>query len=315
MSPHLPFRPEDVAGQAIGVAEAGAAILHLHARDPATSRPSAAEEHFMAFHGLDELRALPVATVHCALSALADDLGDTHAATPDALVAACFEPIGVAFARLAEAAGGVEGVAPASPAFSTTIGGAGVYVSDLWVARPRRGSGLGRKLLQEAARHDGERWGARFVKLAVYSDNAAAAAFYERADVLTISIHADPVRFYPFFRGHAQERGSGAGRGANRNLPLARGTDDAGNIEALGTALRRVAAFGAGAMVVALGLDVHVDDPFEVLAVSTDGFSRIGAAIAGTGLPLALVQEGGYVSDALGANLTSFLSGFSGARG
>jgi uncharacterized protein (DUF849 family) len=49
MSPHLPFRPEDVAGQAIGVAEAGAAILHLHARDPATSRPSAAEEHFMAF--------------------------------------------------------------------------------------------------------------------------------------------------------------------------------------------------------------------------------------------------------------------------
>jgi len=41
MSPYLPYRPEDIAAQAIEAAEAGAAILHLHARDPETGRPSA----------------------------------------------------------------------------------------------------------------------------------------------------------------------------------------------------------------------------------------------------------------------------------
>jgi acetoin utilization deacetylase AcuC-like enzyme len=66
-------------------------------------------------------------------------------------------------------------------------------------------------------------------------------------------------------------------------------------------------------IVVALGLDAHVDDPFKGLAVTTAGFARIGAAIAGTGLPLVLVQEGGYVSDALGANLTSLLTGVTSA--
>ena len=49
MSPHLPVTPEAIAEQAIGAAKAGAAILHLHARDPADGRPSATREHFMAF--------------------------------------------------------------------------------------------------------------------------------------------------------------------------------------------------------------------------------------------------------------------------
>ena len=40
MSPHLPLTPEDIATQAIAAAEAGAAILHLHARDPVDGRPS-----------------------------------------------------------------------------------------------------------------------------------------------------------------------------------------------------------------------------------------------------------------------------------
>lgn len=48
-SPHLPFAPEDIAAQAIGAAEAGAAILHLHARHPETGRPSADPAHWQAF--------------------------------------------------------------------------------------------------------------------------------------------------------------------------------------------------------------------------------------------------------------------------
>jgi uncharacterized protein (DUF849 family) len=49
MSPYLPVTAEAIAEQAIGAAAAGAAILHLHARDPKNGRPSAAVEHFMAF--------------------------------------------------------------------------------------------------------------------------------------------------------------------------------------------------------------------------------------------------------------------------
>ena len=49
MSPHLPVTADEIASQAIEAAEAGASILHLHARDPETGRPSAAPEHFMGF--------------------------------------------------------------------------------------------------------------------------------------------------------------------------------------------------------------------------------------------------------------------------
>lgn len=49
MSPHLPVTPGQIADQGLAAARAGAAILHLHARDPATGHPSAEPDHFMAF--------------------------------------------------------------------------------------------------------------------------------------------------------------------------------------------------------------------------------------------------------------------------
>ena len=49
MSPHLPVTGEEIARSAIGAAEAGAAILHLHARDPANGRPSADPDHWAGF--------------------------------------------------------------------------------------------------------------------------------------------------------------------------------------------------------------------------------------------------------------------------
>ena len=132
--------------------------------------------------------------------------------------------------------------------------------------------------------------------------------------MLTISIHADPVRFYPFFWGHASERGQGAGLGYNLNLPLPRKAADAAFLDALTAACRRIEACAPEALVVALGLDAFEGDPFGGLSVTTPGFSRIGRAIAGLGLPTVVVQEGGYLCDALGANLTAFLTGF-GDRG
>jgi len=49
MSPHLPITPEQIAESAIGAAEAGAAIVHLHARNPQTGRPDQSPEAFMKF--------------------------------------------------------------------------------------------------------------------------------------------------------------------------------------------------------------------------------------------------------------------------
>ncbi|MBC7142541.1 MAG: histone deacetylase family protein, partial [Rhodobacteraceae bacterium] len=129
----------------------------------------------------------------------------------------------------------------------------------------------------------------------VHHGNGTQGIFYHRRDVLTVSIHADPIRFYPFFWGHAGERGAGEGLGYNLNLPLPRGTDDATYLEALDTGLARIRAFGADVIVVALGLDAHENDPFRGFRVTTPGFARIAARIAGLGLPMLVVQEGGYL--------------------
>ena len=144
----------------------------------------------------------------------------------------------------------------------------------------------------------------------VHHGNGTQGMFYRRRDVLTVSIHADPVRFYPFFWGYAQERGEGDGLGYNLNLPLPRASDDGTFLEALRVALDRIASFGTDALVLSLGLDAHVNDPFQGLAVTTGGFGRIAASIARLRLPTVIVQEGGYLSDDLGVNLTSFLKGW-----
>ena len=144
----------------------------------------------------------------------------------------------------------------------------------------------------------------------LHHGNGTQGVFYARGDVLTVSIHADPERFYPFFWGYASETGEGAGRGANLNLPLPRGTGDAGFLAALDTALAAVAAHGTDALVLALGLDAFEGDPFAGLRVTTPGFARIGAAVAAMDLPTVIVQEGGYLCPELGANLETVLSAF-----
>ncbi|RWC60544.1 histone deacetylase family protein [Mesorhizobium sp.] len=146
----------------------------------------------------------------------------------------------------------------------------------------------------------------------LHHGNGTQGIFYARPDVLTVSLHADPVRFYPFFWGHADERGEGAGLGYNFNLPLPRKSADAAFLEALEVAFQRIRAFSPDALVVALGLDAFEGDPFGGLSVTTPGFSRIGETIAKLGLPTVIVQEGGYLCDELGDNLTAFLTAFGG---
>ena len=142
----------------------------------------------------------------------------------------------------------------------------------------------------------------------VHHGNGTQGIFYHRSDVLTVSIHADPIRFYPFYWGHAHERGIGPGLGSNLNLPLQRGTGDTDYMTTLATALEAITSFSTDVIVVALGLDAHENDPFKGLRVTTPGFTRMAEAIRAADLPMLVVQEGGYMSDDLGPNLTAFLS-------
>lgn len=143
----------------------------------------------------------------------------------------------------------------------------------------------------------------------VHHGNGTEAIFYDRADVLTVSIHCHPKRFYPFFWGYAEERGRGLGEGFNLNLPLEKGTDIAAYGVALDTALQRISDFAPTHLVLAAGLDIAIDDPFKAFAIRTEDFAQIGARIAQLRLPTVVVQEGGYPSDSLGDNLASLLKG------
>lgn len=124
--------------------------------------------------------AADMAALAAALAALSVDLGDTHRADAAALAAACLGDPPACHGLLARGAAGVTGAALVSPLFSTTLGAAGAYVSDLWVAGGARGQGLGRRLLQETTAFAAGRWGARFLKLAVYDGNVRARDFYAR---------------------------------------------------------------------------------------------------------------------------------------
>jgi acetoin utilization deacetylase AcuC-like enzyme len=144
----------------------------------------------------------------------------------------------------------------------------------------------------------------------VHHGNGTQSIFYQRADVLTLSIHGDPRNYYPHFYGYADQRGSGAGEGFNLNLPVPVKSGDAVWQQALDAALARIADFAPGALVLALGLDAHEADPLAGGAVTTSGFGKMAAMIAGLRLPTVIVQEGGYLTPYLGDNLAAFLTGF-----
>ena len=140
--------------------------------------------------------------------------------------------------------------------------------------------------------------------------NGTQGAFWERGDVLFVSVHGDPNGYYPWYVGHADERGAGAGEGCTLNMPLPAGSDDARWLAAIGAGLDAIRRFGADALVVSLGFDASVDEPLGFLRVGDDGFARAGQAIGGLGLPAAIVQEGGYNVHRIGGLLGRFLSGY-----
>ena len=140
--------------------------------------------------------------------------------------------------------------------------------------------------------------------------NGTQSLFYERADVLFVSLHGDPRTEYPFYLGHADETGRGAGEGFNLNLPLPAGSAASTWFEALDVACARIARHGADALVVSLGLDTFAGDPISTFALQADDFSRVGQRLGRLGMPTVFVLEGGYAAAELGENAVNVIEGF-----
>jgi acetoin utilization deacetylase AcuC-like enzyme len=136
--------------------------------------------------------------------------------------------------------------------------------------------------------------------------NGTQDIFLDAPDVFFASIHADPATDYPFFWGHADERGEGAGEGTTLNLPLPRGTAIDTWLPALDRALEAIAAFAPSLLVVSFGADTFAEDPISRFLLRTGDYPRIARRIASAGLPTLVVMEGGYAVDALGANVHAF---------
>ena len=217
--------------------------------------------------------------------------------TPHTYAAALAAAAG-AIAAADEAAAGRSAYALARPpghhAYAARAGGH-CYLNNAAIAAER--------LLARGARRVG------VLDIDAHHGNGTQAIFWERADVVFASVHGDPANYYPWFVGHAGERGAGAGEGCNLNLPLPRGSTDAAWLAAVAAAVAAMRAAGVEALVVSLGFDASQDEPLGFLAVSADGFARAGALIAGLGVPCALVQEGGYNVSRLGGLLGRFLEG------
>jgi acetoin utilization deacetylase AcuC-like enzyme len=161
-------------------------------------------------------------------------------------------------------------------------------------AQALRQAGIGRVAIIDIDAHHG---------------NGTQAVFYARPDVYYGSVHVDPgAGWFPHYLGFADERGSGRGTGANRNLPLAPGTGDAGWLAAVAQLCADVRDHGAQAIVLSLGVDAAAADPESPLRVTAAGYQAAGELIGGLG-PVAVIQEGGYDLPSLGEYVRAALTG------
>jgi acetoin utilization deacetylase AcuC-like enzyme len=144
--------------------------------------------------------------------------------------------------------------------------------------------------------------------------NGTQDIFYDRADVLFVSLHAHPADAFPYFSGYEDEIGSGAGVGFNYNLPMPAGTEFNVWQDALRIALERIVEFRADALIVSLGVDTFIEDPISSFRLRSEDFLTYGRMIGGCSLPTLFVLEGGYAVREIGVNVVNVLMGFDGTE-
>ncbi len=160
-----------------------------------------------------------------------------------------------------------------------------------------------------AANHMSKQGNVAILDIDYHHGNGQQDIFYERSDVLTISVHADPAQEYPYFSGFPEERGAGPGEDFNHNICVKMGADWTTYRERLSKALRLVKRFKPTFLVVALGFDTAKGDPTGSFQLKTKDFFEFGSDIGSLDMPTLFVQEGGYRTATLGKNAKHFFQG------
>ena len=132
----------------------------------------------------------------------------------------------------------------------------------------------------------------------VHHGNGTEAVFYDRSDVLTVSLHQD--RNYPMDTGAFADRGTGDGVGYNLNIPLPPGTGHAGYLAAMDRlALPAIRDFAPDVLIIACGFDAAANDPLGRMLATAETFALMTRQVMALaddvcGGKLLMVHEGGY---------------------
>lgn len=140
--------------------------------------------------------------------------------------------------------------------------------------------------------------------------NGTQSIFYDRSDVMFLSIHGDPKEAFPHFLGYNDELGAGNGEGFNHNYPLGPNTTYDVWKTALQHACNQIKKYSPDAIVISLGVDTFEKDPISFFKLTSEDFKRYGEIIAKLNLPTLFVMEGGYAVAEIGINTVNVLSGF-----
>jgi acetoin utilization protein AcuC len=133
-----------------------------------------------------------------------------------------------------------------------------------------------------------------YLDVDVHHGDGVANAFYDRSDVLTISLHQNPKTLFPG-TGFEDEIGEGAGYGYCVNVPLPVGTYDQAYMKAFeAIVLPLMKAYNPDVIVFELGADALAGDPLANLSLTNNTYAEIINYLMNLGKPILATGGGGY---------------------
>lgn len=150
----------------------------------------------------------------------------------------------------------------------------------------------------EAAKAQGLAQRVAVIDWDVHHGNGTEHIFYDRDDVLTISVHQE--KNYPLDTGDVSDRGTGAGQGANLNIPLPPGVGHVGYLEAMDRLiLPALERYRPDVIIIACGFDAGIYDPIAHMLCTVETFGEMTARVKAAAERLCdgrllMVHEGGY---------------------
>ena len=119
-------------------------------------------------------------------------------------------------------------------------------------------------------------------------------------------MHTDPSNYPPHFAGYADE--CGEGEGCHLSVVL-KPCDGEGQIRMrFDETSLAIQDFGSEALVISLGFDTGSDDPLSEVGMTATSLAKMARRMAAMEIPMAYIQEGGYLSPSLGDNARAFFA-------